>query len=130
MKTLYTSYFAKNATNPLAIAVASPPKWYSGKWIQQISPQWDILLKLERGDITAVEYYQAYVHYLDNNVNAQEVIDSIPDGSILLGYEVPIPTSDRHVLADWLMEGAEVVIIEWTPPPSKQEQFVEGVLEF
>lgn len=131
MKQLFTSYYAKHKSNPMTISIsAGPPDWYSGRWMQQLAPTWDMVMDSKRGRIDFDQYKVRYLAYLNSRFTPQEVADMFEDQSILLCYEVPSDNCHRHILAEWLNAGADVVVTEWAPPPTEQELFINSVMEF
>lgn len=112
MKALYTSYYGKAAKHPLAVAITSkPPHWFNGRACKALAPPWSLVDSYKKGEITAEQYTSAYLGLLQSK-NAQEIVDGLPDGAVLLCYEKPGEFCHRHLAAEWLMENAQVTITE------------------
>lgn len=135
MKTIFTSNYARNGSNPNAYGIsASVPKWYTGARLRWLAPSWDIIFAVQKGHISDEEYGDRYLKELTKKYTAEMVIAGIPDGAILLCYESPGDFCHRRVLAEWVEKETGIVIPEVkdkkTIEYERQLQFVESMLEF
>lgn len=119
MKTLYTSYYARSGKNPAAISISvKPPRWYPRMAHNvDLAPTWELVDAYKKGDIDANQYTVRYLELLEERgKTAQEIVDSLPEGAVLLCYEKPSDFCHRHVAAQWLREGSDVQITELPKP--------------
>lgn len=142
MKTLYTSYFARNADNPNAIAICGLlTSWvrqgagFRGEHRPEFGPSWELVQKTKSGQLTHQQFAQQYlVELQQRGLTPQEVVDRLPDGAILLCYEAPEDFCHRHILAEWLQQGADVQVYELLTQneqrQQQQNQLVDKLIEW
>lgn len=105
---LYTSYFSKvkNINPKLLFSVtASKPRFFNGKHLKCVSPDYTWVDNYKHGIIDELQYTNLYINYL--NKNKEKIIPeikSLPDNSMLLCYEANDKFCHRHVLAKWLRD--------------------------
>lgn len=101
---IYTSYFAKQANNPKALAICRwTPKWYNGRQCLLLAPSDKLLRGYKNGEVSEEEYAHAYTDYL-NSLTIEKVLSVLTDGDVLLCYERSSDFCHRHILAKWLTE--------------------------
>lgn len=114
-KQLYTSYFAKSGKHPMAYAITGEtPKWLVGmQQIGKLAPTWSMVSMYKRGKLSREQFTQLYFRLLDQRgITPQFIADILPEGSILCCYEGPGQFCHRYLAADWLRNGANVIINE------------------
>jgi len=105
IKRIYTSYF-NHIYNHLELledcfSIARfNPSWYTGEVIFELRPSTNLLYAYKTGAVTDTVYTYQYNQML-NELNREEILSKIPDGSILLCYELPGRFCHRHLAADW-----------------------------
>lgn len=104
MKTFYTSNYARNGQHPKAVSISAYlPKWgYSGLWYRPLAPSFENLHDILDGKTTAEEYNERYLKELNESTTVEQVVNDLPDGSVLLCFEKPTDHCHRHVVRDWL----------------------------
>lgn len=138
MKKIYTSNYARHGSNPLAIGISlTVPDWYEGKRLEYLAPKSDMVGKIKKGVINYNQrkYTREYLDILSaRGVNAQRLIDSLPDGSLLLCYESPKDFCHRHLLAEWIERKTGFVVTEWKNEKELEEEsqnkVVDSILNF
>ncbi len=117
MKKIYTSNYARQASNIKAIGISLVvPEWYEGARRLDLAPSSDMLFSIKRDKkgYNQRKYVRDYIDLLhERNIKPQELIDSLEDGSILLCYESPNEFCHRRVLADWIEDHTGFKIEEW-----------------
>jgi len=138
MKTIYTSNYARHGNNPNAIAISlTVPEWYEGTRLEYLAPKSDMVGKIRKGseNYNQRKYTREYLDLLKGrNVQPQKLVDSLPDGTILLCYESPGDFCHRRLLADWIERHTGVVVPEWKNEKEKeaenQNKVVDSILDF
>lgn len=138
MKRIYTSNYARHANNPLAVGISlTVPEWYEGKRLEYLAPQSDMIGKIKKGsaNYNQRKYTREYLDLIKaRNVKPQKLIDSLPDGALLLCYESPGEFCHRRVLADWIERRTGMVIPEWKNEKEleqeTQNKVVDSILDF
>jgi len=138
MKKIYTSNYARHANNPLAIGISlTVPDWYEGVWLKSLAPGTDMVGKIKKGseNYNQRKYTREYLDLLKaRNIDPQNLIDSMPDGTLLLCYESPGVFCHRRVLADWVERHTGFVIEEWKNENEierdQQNKVVDSILNF
>ena len=138
MKKIYTSNYARHGNNPNAISISlTVPEWYEGKRLEYLAPKSDMVGKIKKGseNYNQRKYTREYVDLLRaRNVNADKLIDFLPDGAILLCYEKPGDFCHRRLLADWVERHTGFVIPEWKNEKEmeaeNQNKVVDSILDF
>lgn len=139
--TIYTSNFQRNRTNPNAVAICRTiTQWvrdlgFDGKWRPDLAPSQKLLNRLTNEDMPEEAYAAEYLRELQRNgLTPQSILDSIPDGSVLLCYERPGDFCHRRVLADWIESQTGVKIPEWKNEKElieeQQQNVVDSLLSF
>ena len=94
---IQTSYFAKAASLPNAVAISQGiPKWYTGARYKPLAPSWDII-HLKDPELYKIRYYQEVLSKLDPKQVAADL-----DGRILLCHEKDSTFCHRRIVAEWL----------------------------
>lgn len=138
MKTIYTSNYARNSNNPKAIGISlAVPEWYEGVTMRKLAPMKAMINTFKRKKDAYMErqYSQRYISLLrSRSINAHNLLEEIPDGSILLCYESPGEFCHRRVLADWIEHHTGVHIQEWKNEEELekevQNKVVDSIIEF
>ena len=133
-KIIFTSNYARCGNNPMAMSVsASTPPHFRGKHLPHLAPTWSMIDAYKNGAMSESEYSEQYIDLLENQrkLHPKEVLDSIPNGTILLCYESPKDFCHRIVLARWLEQASDMLISEWASEEElKKEQVVDDLLCF
>jgi len=114
-KQLFTSYFARYARHPLAVAITVARPAWAPKMLhcKDLAPVWGIVRAVKSGRITSAQYTEAYLQLLkERNKSPQQVVDALPDRAVLLCYCSPGSFCHRHVAGMWLSSGADVEVVE------------------
>lgn len=138
MKKIYTSNYARHGNNPLAIGISlTVPDWYEGKRLKYLAPKSDMISKIKRTEenYNQRKYTRDYLDILKaRNVNAERLLDLLPDGALLLCYESPADFCHRHILADWIERKTGIVVREWKNEKEleqeSQNKVVDSILDF
>lgn len=143
MKTIYTSYFARHAQHPNAIAICCIlTSWvrdnagFRGEHRPELGPTWEMVKQAKQGYMTHEQFAEQYIQTLHNRgFTPQSIVDRLPENAILLCYETPQDFCHRHVLTDWLKQhqvDAEIreLLTEDEQRQQEQHQFVETALEW
>jgi len=138
MKHIYTSNYARHGGNPLAIGISlTVPDWYEGKRLQYLAPRSDMVGKIKKGEANYNQrkYTREYYDVLNGRkIDAGQLIESLPEGSLLLCYESPKDFCHRHLLAEWVERKTGFVITEWKNEEEleqeKQSTVVDSILDF
>lgn len=138
MKKIYTSNYARHGNNPLAIAISlTVPDWYEGKQLEYLAPKSDMVGKIRKGsaNYNQRKYTREYLDILNaRNVNAEQLINSLPDGTLLLCYESPGDFCHRRILADWIERKTGFIVAEWKNEKEleqeNQNKVVDSILDF
>lgn len=106
MTLIKTSYFGNWRNFPkdytqISVAQYSPPAW-SGDIFKELAPSVELLYKWKQNKITEKEYKNIYLAELNSKFMPEEVLEKLPEKSLLLCYEKAGSFCHRHILADWL----------------------------
>lgn len=108
MKTLFTGYYAKHGKLSGAISISiRPPRWFPNMLhFAPLAPPEEIVRRYKAGLIPEVGYTVLYNTYLNHHLHMtpQQIVATLPDGSILLCYEKPPKFCHRHLAAKWLLD--------------------------
>jgi hypothetical protein len=118
MKRLYTSYLAKNAKHPDAVAICAwVPRWFAGvKRYPLLAPEMSLVKLYKDGQLDQSEYTTEYFKTLkQRNVTAHQVVEDMQDGAIMLCFEKPGEFCHRRLVADWIETESGIAVPEWTP---------------
>ena len=135
-KKIYTSNYARNGNNPNAFGISySSPQWFEGKRLSTLAPEWDMVDSIKKGSLTEEQYTQKYLLLLkQRKIDPQKLIDTLPDGAVLLCYESPGKFCHRRILAKWVEQYTGVTIPEWKNKKELEQeihnQLVDSLLEF
>lgn len=117
MKKLYTSYLAKNAKHPNAVAICAwVPRWFAGvKRYPQLAPDMALVKLYKVGQVNQEEYTDEYFHALKKRgVTPTQVVEDLADGSIMLCFEKPGEFCHRRLVAGWIEAETGIIVPEWT----------------
>lgn len=141
MKTFYTSYFARNAQHPNAIAICCVlTSWvrenagFRGEHWPELGPTWEMVQRAKNGE--EIDFKHEYLTLLENKrkFTPEYVVNILPDQAILLCYERPFDYCHRHVLSEWLSSSNLCTIKELLTHDeqryTKQQQIIEQTLEW
>lgn len=118
MKKLYTSYLAKNAKHPDAIAICAwvPPYYASVKRYPLLAPEMALVKLYKSNQVNQEEYTEEYFKTLKKRgVTAQQVVNDMHEGAIMLCFEKPGEFCHRRLVAEWVETETGVVVPEWSP---------------
>lgn len=138
MKKIYTSNYARHGNNPNAIGISlTVPDWYEGKRLQSLAPRSDMVGKIKKGsaNYNQRKYTREYLDVLKGRkIDPQKLIDSLPDGTLLLCYESPGDFCHRHLLTEWVERHTGFIITEWKNEKELEEEnqnkVVDSILDF
>lgn len=122
MERLFTSYYAKSAKHPLAYAISCkvPSHYHNLKTFPALAPKWEMVLAEIKGEITHEEYRILYLDLITNErqLNAADVVQCLPHGSVLLCYESleEYTTCHRRIVAEWIEHNTGIVVPEIGAP--------------
>lgn len=107
-----TSYFAKSANHPKAIAICiKKPSWFKGKHYPKLAPKYWFLKKYKRDGDT--KYYEkTYKEEVLSKLDPEVVFAELGPDSILLCYEIPEKFCHRHLVAKWFKETLNINVKE------------------
>lgn len=115
---LFTSYYAKSAENPKAMAISCrvPTYYHNLKTYPALAPKWEFVLDQIKGTTTWENYVDRYMDLIVNKrkLNAHQLLEVIPDGTIFLCYERPEEMGECHrrLVARWIEEETGLVVPE------------------
>jgi len=112
-----TSYFAKSAKNPNAVAIVCyPPKWYKGKVCTKLAPKGWFLQKYKQ-DGDEQYYVKQFQEEVLDKLDANQVYTELGENAVLLCYEGSGKFCHRRLVATWFEEklGVEVPELDFTP---------------
>lgn len=118
MKRIYTSYYAKAGTHPNAYAISCKVPTYipNLKTFPALAPKWEFVLDQIKGTTTWEDYTARYMHLIttERKLNAQQIVDVLPDGAILLCYERSSEMHECHrrLVAKWIESETGIVVPE------------------
>lgn len=108
---IYTSYFARAARLPNAIAICrSLPSYYTGLKYTPLAPPWD-LVKITDPALFAFEYTEQILNKLEPHAVLADLI-ALAACPILVCYEKPADFCHRQIVAEWLMKSTAYTIEE------------------
>lgn len=113
----------------MAVSIsAKAPDYFRGRWYPKLAPTWEMINGIKHGGWTEADYTDAYMHTVLAYLDADEVVDDLFDGSILLCYEVSSDFCHRHIAAEWIQQETGIIVREWVEP--KPKTIVDDLLEF
>ena len=106
---IYTGYYVNMNKAPVDggytfVAISRGiPSWFDKPLLQlvELMPSWELIDMAKKHDYE--QYIRLYREKLAK-VSLRDVLDSIPDNSILLCYEKPDKFCHRHIVRNWLNE--------------------------
>jgi len=102
-----TSYFAKAANHPNAVAISQGiPQWYHGARYKPLAPSWEII-HIKDPELYRQRYFQEVLSKLDPSQVASEL-----DGCILLCHEKDSTHCHRRIVAEWLEAALGITVPE------------------
>jgi hypothetical protein len=121
---IYTSNFAKNASNPKAVSIARfPPKWFKGQCAFELAPKANMI----RG-LSHEEFRRRYFFEILDKLSAFDIAKKY-DGKILLCFEKIGDYCHRQLVAEWLKRygfECEELAEEEKSAPNVQPQIAES----
>ena len=98
---IYTSNYARKGNDPGAIAIsAGPPKYYIGKRLPELAPDWDMVKAYRAELLTKNEYKERYIEILEQyDLDWYQWLDSCPDPTYFLCYESPEDFCHRRIFS-------------------------------
>lgn len=136
MKKIYTSNYARQGENPLAIGTScAMPKWYKGATNSLVAPTWDLVKRYKQKQIDRQQYTHEYLELLkQRNFDAQKFVDGLTDGAVLLCYEAPGDFCHRRLLANYINGHTGITVSEWRNEKEEnhfqQQSFVDEMVGF
>lgn len=133
-KKIFTSYYAKSGRDPLAFAISCKIPTYINNLnsFPALAPKWEFVLDQIKGTTTWEHYVERFMHLItvERKLNAQQIVDALPDGAILLCYERSDEAHECHrrLVAEWIEKETGIVVPEigWNDsPPSAAELVLE-----
>jgi hypothetical protein len=97
-----TSYFAKSAKHPNAVAIcAKVPDWFKGRQYKKLAPSWDIFNEWKKTGDNAL-YVRRFNLEILFELDPVQVIQDLGKDAVLLCYESPGKFCHRHEVAKWI----------------------------
>ncbi len=122
---IYTSNFnsiplLKDKLVPIAICLEIPPD-YTGKWLHEPAPTYDILHQYQEGHDTEL-YTRRFTAEILAHLDPADIytkINELAEGKdcALLCYEEKDEFCHRHLVADWLNHHLNLMIKEFDDEP-------------
>ena len=99
----YTSYFSNPILKTIDNSLLRPityklPSWSKYVWYPQFAPSEKLVKQYKSGWLDESEYYGNVLRF----ITKEEVIDTLPDESVLLCFEKPPKFCHRHLVSEWL----------------------------
>lgn len=134
-KRLYTSYYAKSARDPKALATSCkvPAYYHDLKVFAALAPKWEFVLEQIKGTTTWENYVDRYMDLIvdQRKLKAENIVEMVDDGSIFLCYETSAEMGQCHrrLIAKWIEDGTGIVVpeIDWEEPDATP---LEGIIEW
>lgn len=112
-----------------------------GQHWPSLGPTWEMVKQAKAGNYNRQQFADDYIDLIKQRYGtAQNVVDRIPDQSILLCYEPPYQYCHRHTLARWLNTNAydscvieEILTeqdIEQQQKQTKKGQILSDLIDF
>lgn len=121
---IFTSYFAKSAKHPRAIAISvGVPSWYDGDRYPELAPTRPTLKMLEQ------DYTRVYLGNILSRLDPIQVANDLGDGAVLLCWEKPGEFCHRQIVAKWLRDGAGIECEELDTRPAPKFNNVKPATE-
>ena len=99
-----TSYFAKNAKHPNAVAISLiVPEWFKGRQYRKLAPSWDIFNNWKKNGSDAL-YTKQYKWEILGTLDPLVVYEELGPNAVMLCYEGKGKFCHRHIVAEWLNE--------------------------
>lgn len=128
--TIYTSNYARQKDNPLAIAISrEPPEWYEGEHFEQLAPTWELITAFRSGKIDEAQYAKQYLLQLKQRKIDPYIFAEFPDGTMLLCYESPNKFCHRHLLSMWVENKTGMVIPEWKNEEEQRQTDQDAIIQ-
>ena len=101
---MFTSYCARHATHPKAVAISvAPPKWYIGRIYPILAPPWELVVSIKNQSMTEAEYVVEYLKVIKaRGATPYNIQADLGSDAILLCYESPEKFCHRHIVAWWI----------------------------
>lgn len=115
MKQLFTSNYAREGKNPLAISISCiRPRWWPNiKWMPELGPTWE-MVKQYKIDHDIENYTAKFWDVLFERglTDPYVIVEQIPENSILLCWEKPSDFCHRHLIAKWFVDSNTAKVVE------------------
>lgn len=100
---IYTSYFAKSAEDPRAVAICLyKPGWFKGEHNIGLAPEPDWFREWKDNPELGEEWYkEKYYETVLNHLDVHMVAEYMQD-RVMLCYEASNKFCHRHLVAQWL----------------------------
>ena len=113
-----TSYFSSKKIIKRDINLVSicrkVPTWFTVpcKSYKQLQPSLDLVMNYRSGKITKQEYTNQYYNDVLNKLDPAKTYQELGEDAVLLCYEQSGEFCHRHIVAKWLMDNLNVIIME------------------
>ena len=99
---MQTSYFAKSATDPNAVAITiKKPPFFKGRHYPKLAPPSLLLLKY-KNDHDENFYQMVYIRDVLNKLKPMDVVNELGEDAVLICWEGKDKFCHRHIVAEWL----------------------------
>jgi hypothetical protein len=118
---LLTSYFAKSAQHPGAVAIARfPPKWYTGARYLPLAPKPE-MLQIQDRDEYRRRYREEILAILDPDAVLRDLnVNGSGHDIVLLCFEKDRAHCHRGLVAEWFFETKGIRVPEISDDPGVQ----------
>lgn len=107
-----TSYYAKSASHPDAVSIASrAPDWYKGREYKILAPKYWFFKKY-KDDGDELFYTEHFQSEILNRLDPAEVYQALGENAVLLCWEKTGKFCHRHLVARWLEKHLNITIEE------------------
>lgn len=145
MKHLFTSYYAVCKGSEVVLPTGDfgqtfsisvkPPWWWKPKrHFAPLAPDKAIVRAYKKGQISNRQYTRLYIDQLNANVDAEKMVEHLPDNAVLLCYEKPEDFCHRHLAAWWIEKHAGICVSEIEVKTKSRKtckpMSVDGLLKF
>ncbi len=111
---MFTSYYAKHATDRNAVAISvKPPDWYCGVTYPILAPSWELVRGIKSGQMSEAEYTSEYLKLIKKRgASPYRTLADLGEQAILLCYEKPEDFCHRHIVALWIEQELKIEVPE------------------
>ncbi len=109
---LFTSSFARAGRLPDAVSISrGKPKGWSGRTFDLLAPSWLWIKNYQRGVWSWEQYVVSYDSLL-SELDAENVVDSLGDGAVMLCFCKPDELCHRRLVSRWIESETGLIVLE------------------